>query len=149
MAKRKPPKPNGEKPPPRCKAILLCNDTIIEAGTGNVSLIGTFDGFVQRAFPSHTKPFTVFVQLTDGIGRYEVVIEVQDLRDNIVNARANAGLEFPERLTKVNMMIPVPPLPLQHAGVYDFVVLANGQEIDRQQFRAVSLEDLRNASGNT
>ena len=45
-----------------------------------------------------------------------------------------AQLVFQERAMKGNLLIPVPPLPLEHDGVYDFVVLADGQEIDRQQF---------------
>ncbi len=31
-------------------------------------------------------------------------------------------------------MMPVPPLPVAHPGVYDLVVFASGQEIDRQKF---------------
>ena len=52
-----------------CKALLLCQKTIIEAVTGNVSIIGTFSRFHLPSIPGQTGPFTVFMQLTDGIGR--------------------------------------------------------------------------------
>jgi hypothetical protein len=139
MGKAKPGRRPAGKPPPKCKAILLCDQTIIEMVTRKVSVIGIFDNFVLPQFPGMTRPATAFLQLVTGIGRYEIVIEIQDLRDNRVLARAaGPGVEFPERLQKMNLMIPIPPLPLHHPGVYDVVVYANGQEIDRQQFTAVS-----------
>lgn len=46
------------------------------------------------------------------------------------------AVEFTQKLAKVNVMIPVPPLPIAHPGPYDFVVMADGQDIDRQKFLA-------------
>ena len=72
MAKKGPKKkPKGKIPPPACKALLLCDQTIIEAGSGKVSIIGAFTNFILPTFPGRTSPFTAFVQLADGIGRYE------------------------------------------------------------------------------
>jgi hypothetical protein len=140
MAKKKPAPKKSTKPPPRCKAILLCDQAIVEAVTGKVSLIGIFDRFALRKFPGPIRPFTAFLQLTDGIGKYNITIEVHDLREDKVLARAPiVAMEFKDRAAKANLMIPVPPLLLKHAGGYDFVVLADGQEIDRQQFLAHSV----------
>jgi hypothetical protein len=130
MAKKK-------KPPPKCKAILLCDQAIVDAFTGKPSIIGIFGGFNAPAFPGQTAPFTAFLQLTDGIGEYQITIEVRDLQEDTIIGRAEAPpMNFPDRTTKLNCFIAVPPLPLTHAGRYDFVVLADGQEIDRQQFQA-------------
>ena len=64
-------------------------------------------------------------------------MELQDLREDQILARADIlDLHFSERDAKLNLLIPVPPLPLDHPGRYDFVVLADGQEIDRQPFVA-------------
>jgi hypothetical protein len=148
MAKKKKPsrKPKGKIPPPACKALLLCDQTIIEAGSGKISLIGSFTAFALQSFPGQTVPFTAFVQLADGIGRYEIQVEIHDLREGTVLARSpKMEIEFAERLTKINICLPVPPLRLTHEGKYDFVFLANGQEIDRQQFDASSQENDENA----
>jgi hypothetical protein len=143
-------KPTGKKPPPKCKAILLCNHTIIEAVTGKVSIIGIFDNFGMPTFPGLTSAFTVYLQLTDGIGKYSISVELHDLvEDTIVGRAAIAEIEFQDRSQKANLMIPVPPLPLTHAGVYDFVVLADGQEIDRQQFSASAPGSESNAQNPT
>ncbi|MFI5454678.1 MAG: hypothetical protein ACHRXM_04430 [Isosphaerales bacterium] len=45
------------------------------------------------------------------------------------------------------MIIQAPPLRLAHSGLYDFVVLANDQEIDRQQFSAPSPEETEDEQG--
>lgn len=144
MAKKPPrkKKPGGLVPPPACKALLLCDHTIIEAGTGKVSIIGAFARFNLQEFPGFTSPFTAFAQLADGIGRYEIQVEIHDLREDKVLARsAKLVIKFAERLTRINICLPVPPLPLAHPGNYDVVFFANGQEIDRQQFSAASQEE--------
>ncbi len=136
MAKKRSPK---KKPPPKCKAILLCDRTIVEAGTGKASLIGIFDKFFVAQFPGVTSPFMAYVQLVDGIGKYTLSVEVHDLREGTVLAKMPpVEIEFAERITKAVLMFAAPPLPLPHEGSYDFVVLADDQEIDRQKFEASS-----------
>ena len=41
---------------------------------------------------------------------------------------------FQERLAAMNVMVPLPALPVQQEGPYDLVVMADGQEVDRQKF---------------
>jgi len=136
MAKKKRPR-KGVVPPPKCKAILLCERTIIEAGSGKVSLIGLFDGFMVSGVPGKTGPFTAYLQLTDGIAghEYEFTVELHDLTNGSVIARARGPkVTWGDRLARLNLFIPVAPLVVQHTGAYDFVVLAGQQEIDRQRF---------------
>ena len=125
------------KPPPRCKAILLCDQTIRDAATGRRSMIGIFDHLAFDQFPTHGPTFRVYLQLTDGIGRYQISVEVHDLQEDVLIIRSVPGtIEFRDRLHKLHLFFTVPPLPLPHVGVYDVVVLADGQEIDRQIFLA-------------
>ena len=42
MAEEKPSR-EANVPPPKCKAILLCERAIVEEGTGQISLIGLFE----------------------------------------------------------------------------------------------------------
>lgn len=135
-------KKKRQPPSPACKAILLCERTIIEAGTGNVSLIGIFNRFLHLTYPTRTRQFVAFLQIVNALGRYDIIIEIHDLGEDKVIARANApGINIPDRLKTVNISIPVPRLPLTHPGKYDLVIFANGQEIDRQQFVAAQLEE--------
>ena len=116
---------------------------IIEAVTGKCTIVGVFEVFNLRSMPGRTSSFTVFLQLTDGIGRYDLVIEIYDLQQGVVLGRGSGlGLNWPQKLLKMNVTIPVPPVPVTHEGAYDLVVTANGQEIERQKFTvAVFQED--------
>jgi hypothetical protein len=143
MAKKKSGRPKGQKPPPKCKAILLCDRVIIDILTGHYSAIGIFDEFPVTSFPGQSAPFTVYLQLTSGIGSYSITLEIHDLEENRLVAVAEGPvINFPRRSTKAHMIISSPSVRLSHSGPYDFVVLANGQEIDRQQFHATAIEEI-------
>jgi len=136
MAKKKT-KPKSPPPPPKCKAILLCERTIIEVGTGNVSIISVVDHFTVPTIPGTLRPFTVYMHLTDGVEghEYEFTVELRDLSNDTVMAKGPGyRLRWGETLSRLNLLFPVPPLPVAHAGTYDLVVMANQQEIDRQKF---------------
>ena len=138
--------PGVPHPPlPQCKALLLCDQTIVEAVTGKISIIGVIDRFVLREMPARLRQFQAFMQITDAVGRYDLVVEIQDLQVDEVIARApGSGIQVPDQLAKVNIIIPVPPILLTHAGAYDFVVFANGHEIERQKFLVI---EVPNATG--
>jgi len=148
MSKQRPnDKSRQPKPPPRCKAILLCERTIIEAGSGSVSLIAAFDRFEFSHFPSLSRAFEIYLLLIDGIGRYDLVVEIYDLRDGTILGRLPPiEIEWPERLARMTIIIPIAPIPLDHAGEYDIVVFADGQEIDRLKFSAIDLGAERDAA---
>jgi hypothetical protein len=137
--KKKAGKKPGKKPPPKCKAFLLCQGTIIEQNTGNVTIINTFNAFGLSQIPGQTNAFLIFIQLTDGIGEYDAEVEIVDLQDDrtIAKAVGPAKLVFPSKLSRMNVMIPIPQLPMMHSGSYEIRVAADGQLIERQVFNAV------------
>jgi hypothetical protein len=123
------------KPLPKCKALLLCDQLIVEQGTEKLTLVGVFRELAFPEFPADTDPFVVFVQLVDGIGRYNITVEVLDLEDDAVFARAEVdNLTFPPRPSRINLKLVLKSVSIPHAGKYDLLVLADGAEIDRQQF---------------
>lgn len=133
---------NANKPLPQCRAILLCEDVGEDPATGEISLHKLIDGFKISAFPAASKPFWVFVQLYDGIGRYQVSMEANALDDGISVAKAALpSLDFPERLAKIDMMIPVESVILPRPGRYELIALLDGQELCRQHFDAESDDD--------
>jgi hypothetical protein len=127
-----------QKPPPKCKAILLCDYVIQDAVTGKNTLVGIFDQFIASAYPFQMPHFHLFLHLVDGIGSYDLSVEIHDLRDATIIARVTPKpLEFRERINRTNLILPFNGAQLPHDGAYDFVVLANGQEIDRKQVRTL------------
>src|SRR5690348_700706 len=127
-------KKSGRKPPPKCKAILLCERTIIEEKTGIPSIIGAFDRFFVGSLPSTTGRFSVFLQLIDGLGEYRVTIQIRDLAEGEPIVQSPPRSVQIAKLELSTVIIECPPLEVTHPGAYDLVVLADDQEIDKQQF---------------
>ncbi len=139
MAKKRKPKPKKRrlsKPPPTCKAILLCDAIIVDALSGKLSLIGMFENFNLQSIPGRTVRAQIFLQLTNAQGKYSLKVEVHDLHKDAIIARGGGiELEFANKLQKINAWLPLPPLPIRHEGKYDLVVFGGDSEIDRQQFQ--------------
>jgi hypothetical protein len=140
-----PNEPDGTKPPPNSKAILLCDQVIVDAMTRKTSLIGLFDGFTLPRYPVQLPPFWAFLQLVDGIGQYTLTVEVHDLLDGATIARLSVPINFPERTNQLNVPFFVAGLPLPHPGVYDFVVAADNKGIGRRRLEAVLTGEGNNA----
>lgn len=106
-------------------------------GSGKVSLIGIFDSFfvdVNRI----TLPCEAFCQVTNAYGKYQLKVEIRSLSNNeVVAETTTSNIEIPDRLLTANVIIPLPPFQFQDLGAYDFIVTANGDEIDRQRFSVI------------
>jgi hypothetical protein len=127
----------GSPPPPRCKALLLCDHTILEVTTNKVSVIGIFNSFAMSEYPGHTRPFSVFLQFAEGCGTYIIGVAIYCLHTGELLGRADCTtLHMVDRLTPFMVVLPMAPLTLPHAGTYDIVITANGEEVDRQKVLA-------------
>ncbi len=125
-----------DKIPPTCKAMLICDQVMIERDTEKISVIGSYSTLsLERASP-HFGPFCIFPQLTAGNAECRVIIEVQDLREGHVISKSEPKLvQFEDRLEVLNLIAAWPAIPIEHAGVYDVVAFADGIEIDRQRLQ--------------
>ncbi len=120
------------KPPPHCKALLLCRKTSEDATTGELTLHHLVETLYCTGFPGRAWPFNVFAQLYDGIGGYELEVRVHDLVDGAIIAHGTLrNLEFPERLAKMDLVVPIQSMHLPHPGRYELVIFANGHELAR------------------
>src|SRR5438128_1094636 len=96
------PQPREDKPPPTCKAILLCESIMREEGTRKVSLIRLVNVQELAEFPGRTKPMRIFLHLVDGIGDYDTTIEIHDLAEDHIIARGKGRkIHFSDRLLSV------------------------------------------------
>ena len=110
MARKK--KDKGVIPPPVCKAILLCDAVLADPFTGKGTVVGIFENFLVPQFPGRTSPFFVYVQMTNGIGKYHITIEMRSIPSDQIIAHADVtDMEFKDRSAKNVLLLPVPPLP--------------------------------------
>lgn len=128
----------SEKPLPRCKALLLCENVTRDEQTGRLTVVGIMDTIWFPEYPATTPQFYVFIQLTGGIGAYKVAIKVRDLADDSVMGGAGSySIEFKDRAYHDNRVIGFPPFTLPHPGAYEIALLVEDQEFDRQRLDAV------------
>lgn len=133
--------------PPKSKAMLICDQVIVERDTNKVSVIGSFNSvFVPRTAPE-IRPLRVFLQMTEGNASCHVTMEIHDLRlDRIVSELDPTPIQFDDRLEVVNLMGSWPVAVFDHDGAYDIVAFADSQEIDRVQLK-VNFEEEEEGNG--
>lgn len=136
MAKENPRDPSDAgKPLPHCTALLICEKVSVSQITGAVSLHNLIEEFRLRSFPGRSSRFTIYLQVYDGIGRYSLSVEINDLGDDSSIAVAKVpDLDFPDRLAKIAVTIPIDSVPLPRPGRYELVVFVDGQPLPRQHF---------------
>jgi hypothetical protein len=121
------------KPLPQCKAFLICERVGVDSHTGRFHLFGVVNSLDVAEFPAGTPPLFVFLQLYDGIGRYELRVELRNLADDThVTAEISSELDFPERLIKMELVLPIDSMRLPRAGRYEIALILDGDELATQ-----------------
>lgn len=121
---------------PSCKALLLCDQILVEAVTGRTSLIGIMDRIPVEEFPARFPRCQAFLQFTDALGEYNITMEIHDLTDNSVVVRvAEFSLTIQNPLTLINLILPLPRIEIPQPGKFDVVVFANEMELERQSLQ--------------
>ncbi len=125
----------GKPPLPISKAFLICNRLSDDSKTGQTTLVGLPCVVVARFFPV-AYPLAFFARWASAHGVYQVEVQLQHSEGEVL---WRAGPPKPWLLTdplrdfdlKLSLL-PVFPKP----GSYDFVLLANDEEVSRQRFFA-------------
>lgn len=129
MAKKK----RGTLPAPLCKVILPCVQVIHDHFTNLYSIIGIFNDYIVYQFPAEIGPYSLFLQLTNGHGHYEIAVEIQDLQSGKVIAKERiSDVELDDTLNTATLILTIPKFQVTGPGRYDVLVLAGHQEIGKQ-----------------
>ena len=115
---------------------------MIEAGTNKVSLVNLIRTLTIEEFPCQSERMRMFLHLVEGIGEYDLRVEIHDLYEERAIFRAKAPrVIFTNRLDVRQLSFLIPALPLQHPGKYDVIVFGNDMEINRPHFHAELSEE--------
>lgn len=120
---------------PNARAVLICEKVVKDVFTGMVTIVNVLTRFGITRFPAETPSFFVFAQLAHGMGKYGMMVEVQDDQKGVVIGRSpEMPLEFAYKTEVQDIIIQIPPVPLKHAGNYTVAVFVNGNEVGHQSF---------------
>ena len=123
---------------PLIKAILICDHIITEAGTNKKSLIGIFENITAARFPYVHPLLSVYVKLTDALGKYKVRIELVDLRHNkIIGKGEIPQVQFPDKLSHYELAFNFAGLRINNSGKYEFRIYANDEFLDSKDFHVL------------
>ena len=122
-------------PQPLSIGLTLCHSVIIEEGTRNLTLVGTFLGFSATDFPCTPAPFYVLSSLNGGHGEGELGLTVTRLETDQEVFAIHRRLSFPDRLTAVRVRFRLRNCVFPDAGAYVMTLLMDGEWVTQRRFQ--------------
>jgi uncharacterized protein YegP (UPF0339 family) len=111
---------------PVVKAMLVCDNIIIEAVTNKESLIGIFEQINTPNFPVIHYLLGVYVKFTNAQGMYRFRLELRELEtDKIIGFGETPEIECRDKLASIELPFKLGGLKFEHPGRYEFRLLAN------------------------
>ena len=92
-----------------------------------MSLIGCFIEIEFDGFPAFADPFSVFSTLTDGLGNVLIRLVVAQPDKNEIVYEREVAVDFPDKLTEVNLHFRVPDCEFPEPGLYEFTLLVDNE----------------------
>ena len=106
---------------PILKAILLCDQTLVEEGTHKRTLIGIFDRIKSVKFPSSHPSMSIYVQFREIEGTFDFSLELFDLNEGKSMHRAMIqGYTVKDRSRDCELVFNIFSVKFEHAGEYEF-----------------------------
>jgi hypothetical protein len=123
------------KPPlPICTNFIICRQ-IVEHGGGEFSLMHIARQVISRAFPAKLT-LGFFAEWVSAHGDYLAEVQLQTLEGQLVWRHGPTELvSLPNPLAVHTFKLSYTPI-FPQPGTYEFLLLANGEEVARQRFRA-------------
>ncbi|TMQ26364.1 MAG: hypothetical protein E6K82_04640 [Candidatus Rokuibacteriota bacterium] len=125
------------RPHPSLNAMLLCDLTIREHGTGKISLIGVFENISAATFPVVHRTLSVYAKLADAEGDYAIKLELVRLDDSHVVAQGTLKAAFANRMTPGELIFNLENLAFERAGRYEFRLYADERFVAGKSFTVV------------
>lgn len=115
-------------PAPMVLSFLLCDRLIIDANTGQQSLIGIVTQVQALKFPVASPPLWFFAELASGHGQVPVrfeIVDVNEARPPVIDVEVL--MNFPDPRAIVHIGLRLPPLIFPEPGDYRLRMLSRGE----------------------
>ena len=130
--------------PPKCLAIIVCDDVIEDKRTGKKSIIGAFNQIWSTSFPSQHDKLVLFVSLTDGKGESDLTVRVvRELQPDYSGEeifRLAGKVKFGNPLDVAELVLTMHKLLLPQSGNYTVLVEVGGGIVGERRIRVEQVE---------
>jgi hypothetical protein len=126
---------------PNAVGLLLCQQTVVEDKTKNVTLVNTFTRMNASQFPTPPRKFIVFSSLVGGVGavKLSLVVSRLDTLDEVFDRAWDVTFEDPLRIERLIVRPAAISFPVP--GKYEVVLRANGEPIAQSALWLLDVED--------
>ena len=123
---------------PILKAMLLCDQTIVEEGSRKRSLIGIFDRVKTAQFPTVHGAMSVYVQFREIEGVFDFTLELYDLaEDKTLHKAMVKGFKVQERSRDCELVFNMISVRFMHPGDYEFRIYVNDNIFGQKSFQVI------------
>lgn len=126
-------------PTPVPVAFLLCDQIIVEAGTGKKTIVGVFDRINVRQFPTEHGPAWLYIRVIDCEGEYKYRVEYVQVATQKVLDQMDGTAASNNRHVYVDFVLNFPPMKLPEPGEYEFRLWLSDKFISRVRVTAYPL----------
>jgi hypothetical protein len=114
---------------PVVRGVLLCEKTIVEERTRNISLIGCFTRRLVPEFPSPPDPFVVYAVFANGRGTIPVEVKVFDLGDGELIYEYATSVTFADPMIDLRFTFRAASVIFPRSGVYEVALHSAGEPL--------------------
>ena len=123
---------------PILKAMLLCDQTLVEEGTRKRSLIGLFDRVKSGQFPTVHGSMSVYVQFREIEGTFDFTLELYDLSgDKTLHKATIKQFNVQDRSRDCELVFNLISVRFEHAGQYEFRIYVNDMIFGQKSFKVI------------
>ena len=123
---------------PILKAMLLCDQTLVEEGSHKRSLIGLFDRVKSNQFPTVHGSMSVYVQFREIEGKFDFTLELFDLAEDKTLHKANVkDFNVQEKSRDCELVFNLLSVRFVHPGDYEFRIYVNEQIFGQKSFQVI------------
>ncbi|HTL70615.1 MAG TPA: hypothetical protein VL404_04930 [Candidatus Eisenbacteria bacterium] len=125
-------------PRPILKAMLLCDQTLVEEGTHKRTLIGLFDRIGGPQFPLVHNSMSVYVQFREIEGTFDFALELYDLDEERSMHRAVISrFQVKDRSRDSELVFNLLSVRFEHPGDYEFRIYVDETVFGQKSFKVL------------
>ncbi len=127
------------QPKPILKAMLLCDQTIVEEGTHKRTLIGLFDRIQSSQYPTVHPAMSVYVQFREIEGIFEFTLELFDLAaGKAMNKALIKDFRVQDKSRDCELVFNLLSVRFDRPGDYEFRIFVNDNIFGQKHFKVLN-----------